>query len=216
MFKRREKRSWDQRLLHLVWPRGGWARAVEYIRHRLKRLPDSPQRIARGIASGVFVSFTPLFGMHFLLAALVAKLIRGNILAALLATFFGNPVTYLPIAASALKTGHFILGRRPEDVAHGNLGQTFAGAWADLFRNLRAVFTDAPAEWSNLSAFYHDLFLPFLVGGIFPGTLCAVVCYALAVPVIRTYQNRRKKTLAARRAKRQLGAAKTQKTDVAG
>ncbi|WP_330448804.1 DUF2062 domain-containing protein [Paracoccus marcusii] len=44
------------------------------------------------------VNFTPLFGFHFLSAAAVAWIIRGNVLAALLATFVGNPVT-LPFIA---------------------------------------------------------------------------------------------------------------------
>jgi uncharacterized protein (DUF2062 family) len=51
----------------------------------MKRLPDSPERIARGVWAGVFVTFTPLFGMHFIVAALLAKLMKGNILAALMA-----------------------------------------------------------------------------------------------------------------------------------
>ncbi|RMD91547.1 MAG: DUF2062 domain-containing protein, partial [Alphaproteobacteria bacterium] len=94
----------------LVYPRGGWWRAATYVWHRLRRLPDSPHRIARGIGAGVFVSFTPLFGMHFVLAALIALLIRGNVLAAVLATFFGNPLTFPLIAAASLKLGALILG----------------------------------------------------------------------------------------------------------
>ena len=59
-------------MAEFVWPRGGWARAFHYVKHRMRRLPDSPERIARGVWAGVFVTFTPLFGMHFVFAVLLA------------------------------------------------------------------------------------------------------------------------------------------------
>ena len=33
-------------IAEFLWPRGGWARAYYYVKHRLKRLPDTPERIA--------------------------------------------------------------------------------------------------------------------------------------------------------------------------
>ena len=68
-------------MAELLWPRGGWTRAFHYVKHRMKRLPDSPERIARGVWAGVFVTFTPLFGFHFVVAVLLARLLKGNILA---------------------------------------------------------------------------------------------------------------------------------------
>ncbi|MEO0359035.1 MAG: DUF2062 domain-containing protein, partial [Pseudomonadota bacterium] len=32
VFKRRDKRSWAKVFVELVYPRGGWARAFEYVR----------------------------------------------------------------------------------------------------------------------------------------------------------------------------------------
>ena len=98
MFKRREKRSVGRLVLEFFYPRSGWPRALQYIRHRISRLHGSPECISRGVAAGVFVTFSPLYGLHFLLSALIAWLMKGNIVAALLATFFGNPLTYIPIA----------------------------------------------------------------------------------------------------------------------
>ena len=102
VFKRKNKRSYLQVAQESVYPKGGWGRAASYIAHRLRRLPDPPQRIARGIAAGVFVSFTPLFGLHFIAAAFVAIGLRGNVIAAMLSTFVGNPLTFPFIAALAL------------------------------------------------------------------------------------------------------------------
>ena len=104
------------------------------------------------MAAGVFASFTPLFGLHFLFAALFARLARGNIMASLFGTFFGNPLTFPLIAWSSLELGHLILGGTVGAEAHGSLWDAFAGAWTDLWFNLRAVFTAAHMRWSGLAA----------------------------------------------------------------
>ena len=89
-------------MLEFFWPRGGWGRAARYVQHRLHRLPDTPETIARGIFAGVFTTFTPLYGLHFIVAATLAWLVRGNIIAALLGTFFGNPLTLLMVHINVL------------------------------------------------------------------------------------------------------------------
>ena len=106
MFKRRTPLSFVESAAAWIYPRGGWSRATRYIGHRLRRLPDPAHKIARGIACGVFVSWTPFYGLHFLISAGLAWGIGGNMLAALLATFFGNPLTYVPIGVISLQTGH--------------------------------------------------------------------------------------------------------------
>jgi len=93
VFKRRDSRSILRVVAEAFWPRGGWLRAFHYVKHRMRRLPGSPEQIARGVFAGAFTVFTPFFGMHFVVAAILAKSMRGSILAALLATFIGNPLT---------------------------------------------------------------------------------------------------------------------------
>lgn len=203
VFKRREKRSWLRIVGETLWPRGGWGRAAIYVQHRIRRLPDKPHRIARGIFSGVFVSFTPFYGLHFFTAFFIAKAIGGNILAALLATFFGNPITFPFIAAISLKTGYWILGLKvdphvaerlreggAEEMSAG-LMHKFSGAFADLWANFRAIFTDDVANWHRLDIFFEEVFLPFLVGGIVPGLISGLIAYHVALPLISAYQNRR-------------------------
>ncbi|WP_430736741.1 DUF2062 domain-containing protein [Roseicyclus salinarum] len=192
-----------------LWPRGGWARAFQYVQYRLRRLPGTPEQIARGIFAGAFVVFSPLFGLHFFAAALLAKIMRGSILAALLATFIGNPLTYVPIAVISLQTGHFIMGTSPRGEVDESVFMKFSGAAGDLWHNLLAVFTPERADWHELAIFHRDVFLPWLVGGIVPGILCGMVCYALSVPVIRAYQKRRAARLRKKmdKLRRQAGAA---------
>lgn len=110
VFKRRNKRPFLQALREAVWPRGGWTRAFHYIRHRLNRLPDRPERIARGIFSGVLISFTPLFGFHLggAVAALAAGARQHHRRA--FDTLIGNPLTFPLIALVSIKLGHWMLG----------------------------------------------------------------------------------------------------------
>lgn len=181
----------------MFWPRGGWARAARYVSHRLNRLPDPPHRIARGIFAGVFVAFTPFYGLHFVIAAAMAWIMRGNIIASLLATFFGNPLTYVPIGVVAMETGYWLLGI-DKDTRHGSLGEKFVGAGRDLWQNFMAIFTPERARWDELALFYDEVFWPYLIGGIIPGIVCALAAYYLSLPVITAYQNRRRGVLKAK------------------
>jgi len=198
VFRRRDPRPWWQSLLRALWPRGGWTRALHYLKHRIRRLPDTPERIARGIFAGVVTVFTPLFGLHFVLAALLAKLMRGNILASLVATFLGNPLTFLPIALLSLEVGHLMLGTRLEPGAEVGLMENFAGAFEDLRHNIGALFTREHADWRHLARFWREVFLPYLIGGIPIGIVSALIAYYVSVPLIRAYQAHRRGQLAAK------------------
>lgn len=215
VFKRRDKRAFLRILWELIYPKGGWARAFHYVKHRVRRLPDPPHRIARGVFAGVMTSFTPLFGLHFVTAALIAKTMQGNIIAAIMATFFGNPITFPFIAVSSLQLGHFILGTHYNEASEHSLMNSFGGAWADLKHNIAAMFTDATAHWERLNVFYDTVFLPYLVGGLILGPIAGIICYYLSVPVIAAYKNRRKGRLKAKLAeiRAKKAAAKADEPD---
>ncbi|UWQ62882.1 DUF2062 domain-containing protein [Leisingera caerulea] len=198
VFRRRDRRSPLRALADFVWPRGGWGRAFLYVKHRVRRLPDSPERIARGIWAGVFTTFTPFYGLHFLVAAIIARMMNGNILASLSATFFGNPLTYVPIGVASLQTGHWLLGTEFDEEVDKSLVGKFLAAGGDLKDNLFALFMDKPADWQGLHLFYNEVFYPYMIGGIIPGIICATVCYVLSLPVIRVYQQRRRAKIKAK------------------
>lgn len=167
-------------------------RAAQYVQHRLQRLPDTPHKIGRGIFAGVFVVFTPFYGLHVVLAALVAWLIRGNILAAILSTFFGNPLTYVPIALVSLQIGYFLMGIEPGHDLDKGLAEQFTAAGRDLWVNLRAYVVGQPRDWENLTLFWDAVFFPYLIGGIAPGIVTGAGFYHAAVPLIERYRKRRK------------------------
>lgn len=192
IFKRRDPKPFLRKMAELLWPRGGWTRAFHYVKHRVRRLPDSPERIARGIWAGVFISFTPLFGFHFLGAVLVAKAMKGNIIASLMATFVGNPLTFVFIALSSLKTGHWLLGTQLEEGELRALSRKFSNAGDDLWHNAISIFTPDKMDWSGLAIFSRDVFYPYLMGGIVSGVFFGTLAYYLSVPLLRAYQKRRR------------------------
>ena len=193
MFKRRTPKTWIIWFWHLLWPAGGWNRAFEYIKYRLKRLPDSPKRIAVGISAGVFASFTPFYGLHFIIAIIIARLLRGNILAALSGTFFGNPLTYVPIGIISLNMGHFIMGTNQP--ASEQTIEIFIGAWDDFGDNLVALFVNEPTTWERSVVFLNKVFTPYLVGCIVPGLVVSFLSYYLCFPLILAFKNRRKNAI---------------------
>ena len=213
VFKRRDRRSIISILMRFFWPKGGWKRAFHYVNFRLRRLPDSSQKISRGIWAGLFTTFTPFYGLHFLTAAILARLMKGNILAALLATFFGNPLTYVPIGVISLQTGHFFLGT--DYIPPGDVGKSifakFLDAGADLQQNIFALVKGVKTDWSRLEIFYQEVFFPYMIGGIIPGLIMASLGYYLSEPIIRAYQNRRKGFLL-----KKLRALKSRSSDKTG
>ncbi|MGB0660598.1 MAG: DUF2062 domain-containing protein [Mangrovicoccus sp.] len=194
VFKRRDKRKTLRIISETIYPPGGWGRAVNYVYHRLRRLPDPPHRIARGIAAGIFVTCTPLFGFHIFAAAFLAWLIRGNIIASLLGTLFGNPITFPFIAAGCYSTGVWLLDRDDQQHLHG-LPHRFAEASKELWHNIQSAFGPKIAHWDTLAAFYDTVFLPYLLGGTLIGLLAAFASYMAAHPIIDTYQRRRARLL---------------------
>lgn len=170
IFKRRSPAPFWSRIREFMAPRKGWRRGFQYLGRRMQRLPDTPHRIALGLACGVLASFTPFFGFHFILAAALAFVIRANILASAIGTFVGNPATFPFIAGLAMYLGYLITG-----VGLRHQEQNFTFGWL----------------WENLDA----IFVPYIVGGFLPGLASAIAAYWLARPVIAAFQKRRRRKL---------------------
>lgn len=149
MFKRKQKPKIHKRILNLFWPNGGWTRYGRYILLRLKRLKGTPKEIAAGVACGVAISFTPFVGFHFVLAAVTAWFVRGNILASAIGTAVGNPWTFPFIWASVLYTGRAFLGINGNTEAHVKFLTVFEQASRALMTfDFRVFLSDVwPILW---------------------------------------------------------------------
>ena len=90
---------------------------MQYFSKRILRLRATPHAIAAGVAAGVFAAFLPFLGFHILIAAALAWLIRGNILAAALGTAaVGNPLSFPLMWAATYAGGRVLLHAGPAHV----------------------------------------------------------------------------------------------------
>jgi uncharacterized protein (DUF2062 family) len=195
IFKRRERPSTYTRVREAVAPRKGIWRGVGYIHLRMRRLPDSPHRIALGFACGSMASFTPFFGLHFVIAAGLAWAARANLLAALFGTVVGNPLTFPLISAVSLWTGRRLLGLRDDVSDFEAVTHAFAHGLNSIWATVKSWFGHGPSMLDGLSVFMMDVFLPYLVGGILPGLVTSAGCYWVIGPLIAAYQERRRERL---------------------
>lgn len=193
VFKRRNPRSiwaWSR---EMVYPTGGFKRATRYVIHRMRRLPDTPHRIARGVFAGSMVGFLPLPGMQFIAAWLASRAVKGNLLAALLATFNTNPLTTPFFAMLAMSLGHWMLGI-DKPLTADYIGEAFAHAGADLWANVLAVFGPEQARWEGLIQFWHEIYVPYFIGALGPGLAISIVFYYVTIPLVHAYQKARAAT----------------------
>ena len=192
MFKRRERRSIFRFFYEVIFSLKGISRAIEYVGIRLKRIPDTPHKISLGMSCGIFASFTPLFGLHFLIAGLLSYLLRANVLASLIGTFVGNPITFPIITVFNLKLGEWILGS--SEHSSGDGGKIFEGFLDFIFLIYKSFFTEGSIGENNIprmNEFLDGIFIPYSLGGLILGIFIAVVSYFLLRPLVATYQKKR-------------------------
>jgi len=173
LFKRREEEGFWERLRVHAWPRRSWSRSTRYVVYRLRRLSATPHAIALGFAAGAFTAATPYLGTHMVMAAFMTWAIGGNIVAALLGTFVGNPITYPFIWYATYEVGNVLLGNRGVQ-KHITLS-------GDIFQ------TSVAKLWPILK--------PMTLGSIPVGFAIAVAVYFLVRPMVEAYQHRRRREL---------------------
>lgn len=195
VFRRREKLTLWQRIAEGFWPRSGWSRVIRYFIHRIRRLPDTPQKVARGMFAGTLVSMLPLPAMQIVTGALLAWAIRGNILAAVLCAFISNPLTTPFIAVTSITIGQFLIGGQAS-LTPRMVANAFAEAGRDLWHNAQAMFDpELTASWVGLAKFWDTVYLPYFTGALVLGVIGGIVAYALSLPLVGAYQRGRKRRL---------------------
>jgi hypothetical protein len=87
--------------------------ALRTVKNHLRNfvtLDDSPERIALAFSIGVFISFSPLLGLHTLIGMFIAMSFGLNRMAMLTGTWINNPWTLLPIYSAATYVGQKLAG----------------------------------------------------------------------------------------------------------
>ena len=85
------------------------------VKHILS-LDSHPGHISAGFAVGVFISFTPFFGLHTAIAIVAAFLFRLNKLTCITGSWVNTPLTVPPVLVVSYKLGRVLLGRSPREL----------------------------------------------------------------------------------------------------
>jgi len=120
-------------------------------------LDSHPAHIAAGFAVGVFISFTPFFGLHTPLAIALAFVFRLNKLTCISGAWINTPLTVVPTLALSYKLGRFLRGKPVNELA---------------FKGL---------EWQNLKPYAKSLLLGSSIIGFVAAVAAYFICYWLVV-----------------------------------
>ncbi len=138
-------------------------------------MKSSEHCLALGFAAGAFASFTPFIGFHFLLAAALAFLVRGNLIASAVGTVVGNPITFPAIWLATYNVGALTLGTAPRQEVNME-GATEFSIWTD------GPYSVAVNAWASLE----PVLLPMCVGAVPLGLFFGVIFYALVLAGLRS------------------------------
>jgi len=154
--------------------------------HRLARLPGTPYSLAAGFAAGAAVSFTPLVGFHFVMGAIVAWLLRANLVASAIGTAVGNPWTFPFIWLWLYSFGHWMIdlvGMNGDDYEES---PRFAIIFSDMFQAM------IMGNWGYLVETAGPVIGPMLLASVPTGIVVGLVIYRTLKPIISRYQSRRR------------------------
>lgn len=124
---------------------------------KILSLDAHPGHIATGFAVGVFISFTPFFGLHTPLAIALAFIFRLNKLTCITGAWVNTPLTVVPVLAGSYKLGETLLGNKP------------------------VLFQVTSMEWSSLKQYASAIILGSSIIGFFAALAGYALCYWLVV-----------------------------------
>jgi uncharacterized protein (DUF2062 family) len=160
---------------------------IGFIKFRLLHIDDTPQRIARGMAVGLWVAWTPLMGFHMLIALGLSILFRANKALAIALVWLSNPFTLIPVYLPAYLVGRFFVGwvhpaslTDPKQVAD-LLGNLFS------FRNMLSCL-HSTAFWKELAVVFGKIGLEVSIGGFVIGSILAALGYYSSLHLVRYYR----------------------------
>ena len=133
-----------------------WLRRTRQI---LLHVEDSPSRVALAFAAGVFIAFSPLLGIHTLLAIVIAVAFRLSKPAIVVGAWTNNPWTIAPMYSAGTLVGCFVLGVSPASLSE-----------IDWSLHGRAFY-------ESLAAGFRPLLLPSVVGNLLLGAVAALVSF---------------------------------------
>ncbi len=125
---------------------------------KILSLDAHPGHISAGFAVGVFVSFTPFFGLHTPLAIALAFIFRLNKVTCITGAWVNTPLTMVPILVASYKLGRFMQGKPA-----------------------RGAFTFTNLDWHSLQPYAKSILLGSSVIGFLAAGAAYFICYWLVM-----------------------------------
>ena len=142
-----------------------------FLEEKLFKINDTPQKIARGFALGVFAGILP--GTGPLAALVLAFIFRANAAAALAGSLLTNSWMSLVVLTIALQVGGILTGTE----------------WQTVYQQGQALLKDF--HWRNLfSGPVLAVIKPFFVGYAVVSLLLAVIAYGVVLLALRHYSQK--------------------------
>jgi len=141
---------------------------------KLLNLHDAPHSLAGGVAIGMFMGFTPFFGLKTLLCIGAAYVFRCNPIAAVIAVSLHDVVTpFWPVLLEI----EYAIGSR--------LLGFFSGVLYPV--SVTDFHLHDLMKWTT----FFTVGLPMLVGSIFLSAPAAAISYAIMLPVFKSRERKR-------------------------
>lgn len=147
-------------------PQRGWKRLADWLNparawRDLREHRVEPQEMATGVAVGVFIANTPMYGLHTALSLYAARRLHLNPLSVIAGSHLSTPPVGPILVAAAIGVGHWLL--------HGQW--LTIPRWQDSWQGWIQLFGELMLEWS--------------LGAMLVGSALAVVAYLLSHLLIR-------------------------------
>jgi len=98
--------------------------SIDKLKQQFKKilsLDAHPGHISAGFALGVFVSFTPFFGLHTPMAIVLAFIFRINKVACITGAWINTPLTMVPVLVASYNLGGFLRGKPARELSFTTL-----------------------------------------------------------------------------------------------
>jgi uncharacterized protein (DUF2062 family) len=156
----------------------------------LLHLKDPPRRTALAFGTGVFIAFSPLLGLHTVLAIAIAFAFRLNRVAVLAGAWI-NVWALVPCYMFGTFLGTRLLSVHSRRLDGNFWDRAHSFVWSALSSTLVGDWTQALRSIHSLLRSFGPLLWPFVVGNVLLGILAGVMAYAIGRRFLEARAHRR-------------------------
>ena len=151
-----------------------------FVVHRILHTDDTPSRIARGVAIGMFIAWLPLIGLQTLLVLGLSFIFRANKVAGLPLVWISNPFTLGPVYYPSYLLGSVMLRLEPVNMAslESRFAEISSLSWSLQLREC-------------VDLLFGGIFWPTFMGSLVVGTVMGVGAYFLTARAVKRHRQHR-------------------------